>query len=286
MAQFHISSVLLIGIFFISTGNAEIYKWVDDKGNVHYGDCPPASCESEEVQIAPTPSDQAIKEAQDRFKHLQEQRKKMQESRKEDAKRTKKPAVSYQTDAKCFTSLEDAWEGKIPDNREKVQRNTLKNAELRRLTKLFQSLEGHWRGNIEDITCVRPDATPPTKTYHYDFSLDAQWESDQLFKIEADLEGTETRAAYRQFYWLFLSQEGLRFRKATTDISFKIDQPGNDVEILKIGNNSIKFFWRRGGPVRRTNVFSLRKAGRSFNISEFFYVQGMLAGKRFWTIER
>jgi glutaredoxin len=33
----------------MSSGSAELYKWVDDKGNIHYGDSPPAKADLKEI---------------------------------------------------------------------------------------------------------------------------------------------------------------------------------------------------------------------------------------------
>lgn len=140
---------------------------------------------------------------------------------------------------------------------------------------------------MADINCLRRDATPPIETYHYDFRLDARWKADKLFGIEADLEGEESDADLRrQFLWILLSRDGVRFWSAMIDIVPELDKPRYDVEIHKIENDSVTFFSRHGGAVRRTNVISFRKGGRGFSIKEFVYVQGELAGKRLWTIEK
>ena len=36
---------------------AEIYKWVDENGNVHYSDAPPLSTKTENVRVQSAPSD-------------------------------------------------------------------------------------------------------------------------------------------------------------------------------------------------------------------------------------
>jgi hypothetical protein len=286
-AKVFISLVLLFGLIIPSAAFAEVYRWVDNEGNVHFGDCPPTSCESEAVQIAPTPSNQTIERAKERFKRLQEYQNKLREDRKEEANRIGKPAASPSPDVECFSSLVDAWDGEVPDTREEIKRSPLSKTELRRFNNFFQALKGRWRGHMVDIQCIRPEATPPTKSYHYDFRLDARWEADQLFKIEADMESDEPEGGLRrQYFWILLSRDGLRFRKAVTDLSFELDRTRFDVEVLSSGKNAIVFFLRRGGTLRRTNVFSLHRAGRDFTISEFFYVQGTLAGKRLWTLER
>lgn len=44
----------------LTVANAEVYKWVDENGNVHFTDAPPPKQKTEEVKIqrAPTPSPQ------------------------------------------------------------------------------------------------------------------------------------------------------------------------------------------------------------------------------------
>jgi len=81
-------------------------------------------------------------------------------------------------------------------------------------------------------------------------------------------------------------REGLRFRRARTDLSFQLDRPGNDAEIVELTSNSLTFFWRRGGRIPRTNVMSISREGRGISIREFAYVRGQLSGKRFWEIDR
>jgi hypothetical protein len=268
-------------------GLAEVFKWVDEKGNVHFADSPPASSPSEKVDIAPARTHQSAEEARERFERLQEYQQQLRESRKDETRLGAKPVISSPPDVKCFTSLADAWAGKVSDTREAVQRSALSKSELRQMESMFQALEGHWHGEMVDINCLRPEAKPPTESDHYNFRLKAQWEADQLFEIGADLEPQEKEGSLRrQFFWILLSLDGLRFRKSTEDLSFELDKPRYDVEIMKSGKNAITFFVRRGGTQRRMNVFSFHKAGKSFTIREFFFVQGVLAGKRLWSTER
>lgn len=282
--------LIICSLLFAAVAIGAVYKWVDDEGNVHYGDTPPKDQEKETIDIAPAPPPKTIIEEQDRAKQPKTEEEVLRDGEtdevlQEDVEAAKQPVARYTTDIKCFTPLTEAWGGRIADTREGVTREPFKNDEHKQLMTLFDALEGRWSGRIEDVTCQSPGAEPPSKTHDYKFSLDARWQSKQRFWIEAELEGArETRAVLRQFFWFLLSTDGLRFRKATTDISFDLDKPGNDVEILEMGNNILTFYWRRGGAVRRTNVFSINKIGRSFTISEYFYVQGVLAGKRIWKL--
>jgi hypothetical protein len=53
-----------------------IYKWTDQEGNVHFTDCPPPpGCKVESVMVQPVPSEQQIRQAQEKLeKLLEEQR--------------------------------------------------------------------------------------------------------------------------------------------------------------------------------------------------------------------
>jgi hypothetical protein len=284
--------VFALGLVSGPTGSAEIYKWTDEKGNVHFGDTPPADSQPETMEAEPMPSDQAVQEAKDRVQRLQEYEEKSRESGKqgrqsEDRGPTERAAAGLPADAGCFASLEDTWGGRIADTRQHVSRKPLSDNELRRLRSLFRALEGRPGGTLEEMTCVGPDAEPSIITHRFKIDLYAQWQSNEVFEIESNLVGgQQTRAVLREFYHFLLSGDGLRFRKRRDDNWFNLDEPGNDVETLTVRNDSLTFFWRQGGRVRRANVFSLQKTGSGFTISEFFYVQGLLSGTRVWEIGR
>jgi hypothetical protein len=291
MNRLSILPILLFGLVIAPTAVADIYKWVDSDGNVHYGDCPPADCEPEKMQLAPAPSQQEIEEAQRRLDRLRQSAGEAQERRDEDSelvepKPVEKPPLGLALDPDCFTPVTNSWAGRITDTREQVLRQPLADIELRQLIELLRGLTGRWDGTIQDIACVNPAAELPVQTHRYRFRLNSRWQADQIFRMAADVDGIDTRQVFEQFFWLLPSRDGLRFRTANSNISFELDQPGNDVEILSAANNQLTFFWRRGGAVRRVNVFALQKVRRDFTIREFFYVQGTLAGKRIWKIEK
>lgn len=69
---------VLIGLgllAFTALAETEIYRWVDEEGNVHYSDCaPPPSCDAETIQAEPEPDPLEVRRAQERLdKMLAEQ---------------------------------------------------------------------------------------------------------------------------------------------------------------------------------------------------------------------
>jgi len=56
----------------VSAGDGgTIYKWTDKEGNVHYTDCPPPpGCKAATVTVQPEPSEQQVRQAQERLDEL------------------------------------------------------------------------------------------------------------------------------------------------------------------------------------------------------------------------
>lgn len=65
----------MVIVTFSAWADSEIYKWVDEEGNVHYSDCaPPPSCDAETIQAPQEPNAADVRRAQARLnKMLEEQ---------------------------------------------------------------------------------------------------------------------------------------------------------------------------------------------------------------------
>ena len=64
---------ILLSLALVPAAGAEgtIYKWKDKEGNVHYTDCPPPpGCEAATVAVKPVPSEQQVRQAQERLDKL------------------------------------------------------------------------------------------------------------------------------------------------------------------------------------------------------------------------
>lgn len=51
-----VAVLALLTTICLAAAASEVYKWVDENGNVHYSDSPPENVESEKVQIEASPS--------------------------------------------------------------------------------------------------------------------------------------------------------------------------------------------------------------------------------------
>jgi hypothetical protein len=72
-------------LFTISTPTVaqQIYKWVDDNGNVHYSDRPDPDAQAEEVFIKPSPDARSNEEPDEAIKRLQATSNELEASRQE-----------------------------------------------------------------------------------------------------------------------------------------------------------------------------------------------------------
>ena len=73
---------LVLSLAFTGASFAELYKWVDEEGHVHYGDCPPADCKAEQIETAPGPSEEEIKRSRERSEWLIQKQKQREDARK------------------------------------------------------------------------------------------------------------------------------------------------------------------------------------------------------------
>lgn len=82
----------VLTLFSLGAGPG-IYKWVDDEGNVHYGDSPPDNVEAEPVHIeshtpeerAPT-SSRLVEDAENRYRRLEQEREARAVAREEEGR--------------------------------------------------------------------------------------------------------------------------------------------------------------------------------------------------------
>jgi hypothetical protein len=156
----------LTGLFCIPQLDAEIYKWVDEKGVIHYGNRLPGDSENVKIVSREYEHDEAAD--QERVKTDQkamdalteeikteeqqasvEKQKKSEEEQKKltEAKQTQPPlSVSD-----CFSPSYSIKQGRGVN--EAIIPRDLMEGEYQNLQKLFQSLEGNWKGNALVLVC-------------------------------------------------------------------------------------------------------------------------------------
>lgn len=74
---------LLVAFIAVFAG-AQVYKWIDDKGQVHFGDRPPKEQTAEEMELPEGPSEQETEKAREQLLNTLESRRARDESRREE----------------------------------------------------------------------------------------------------------------------------------------------------------------------------------------------------------
>ena len=85
---------LIILLFLSLAANAalaEMYKWVDDEGNVHYGDRPPVKNEFEKMKPPPAADEKEAMRLQQRTKNILQQQMQVDADRAREKQASRKP---------------------------------------------------------------------------------------------------------------------------------------------------------------------------------------------------
>lgn len=109
-----LTALLLLLVFLPLTVNAAVYRWVDDKGKVHYSDTPPPAAQAERTNIdtQATNSEQASAQQAAREKRIEQIEKTQAAEEKIAAIKAKKAARNAKL---CAEARE--WQTNIQRNR-------------------------------------------------------------------------------------------------------------------------------------------------------------------------
>ena len=102
---------ILLIILVAGIASAQVYKWVDEEGGVHFGDRPPESATPEEVILPEGPSEEEVRAAQEQFRETVESRGHAESAQGgaagavEATDGEKKEAIEEQRDRTCVEAL-------------------------------------------------------------------------------------------------------------------------------------------------------------------------------------
>lgn len=280
--------LLVFLVLFIGSAVSDIYKWTDESGTVQYGDCPPPECKSKKIEILPGPTAEESRRAQQSAEQLIDEQKQGEATGKLSKEPIKK-VVGQGWEADCFSSAEYVI-GPVRANpsRPLIPR-ALTTGEYNNLFRMLRSLKGRLRGNIDEVECLGTEDLPHMEMKAYDVEAKASHELDDILTIESDLRGIDSRTRQSQVFWLLLKNDWLRFGDMAT---IKHDAPQWDVDIITVKSDMFIFMrkFRRAGhnatSLQHIELRSLHISHRSFKLREWFYIQGILVGKRDWTLNR
>lgn len=275
-------------LLFLLTGaaHADLHKWVDESGQVNYGDCPPADCTSQTVDIPNPPSQEEVDRARERLERHQEIIQKLRTSR-QDASPVITPAPQklIPRELPCFDPLENILIGSAGELFTPIIPTILTNKQRRDLSQLFHKLDSHWRKGKASITiCGQMPKHLVTVKKHEDDDTRIEVNTNTTKnRLSMKLEWFDSKEAIRGADFISLLA-GDRLYFSTKPHFQNIAKPGNSVQILHLDKKSMLFLIkpriRRGFPYPQLRYLVV--SDNKGTLTELYYARNKLVERRNW----
>ena len=263
---------------------AEVYKWVDEEGRVHYGDQAPSKGEAERLQIESAVTGVSIAPAQEGIGAPAP-------SSPDEQASTKTPDAPVPQAAagipRCHSSLEAVLGPNSALLADDALLPALTSEEQERVAALLRSVRGRWKADVVEVQCHDRPATPASMELRHQGDIHMDWPYRGPWILQARLEELEHRVVRDEVLWLQV-EEGMLFAGISETTETTREQ--SRVAPLSVGEDHLS--WARryrqlsafGQSVSRTELRTLRVVGEGYTLVEFFYVQDLLSAYRSWSI--
>ncbi|MDJ0806648.1 MAG: DUF4124 domain-containing protein [Gammaproteobacteria bacterium] len=284
-------AALLCMALVCGNAQAEVYKWLDESGRVHYGDCPPADCNSQTLEIAAPPSAQEIERSRQRLERYQEIIQEYRAARAASPQAARSPLQLIPDDIPCFDPIENLLIGATSDIHAALTPTRLTNEQRRDLSNLFDKLDSPWRkGQVDSVTCSETSKHGVTDTRYAD-------DADDAVDLELDADALQHRLRMR-LDWYNETQK----KKARRIFNFAVGEhlyfnrnlylgnlqhPGNAVELLHLDRRSLLFLIKprvraAKGRIPMPEIRYLAVSDKQWALTELRYAQNRLIERRDW----
>jgi len=279
---------------------ADTYKWIDDSGEVHYGDSPPLGVDTQIVIIPKGPSPEDIERQQQQINDL------LEEYEEEPLLSPSiKPAQTTQShtrfpdDVACFSPLSDLVLSPSAEYYTPISPSSLAKKEQATLKHLLAKIKsrGTWRGTLFELECwgqsAQRNSSPISKYKNVEVEMKTEWDkSESLLTLDFEIP-YGPNLVYRLAVADFLYFNEIR----QSNITVRDD---NQVELLSHQQDSVAFLIKRYIPNRHHHRFSFNHHGtrlrgdiryievsdRNLKLVELYYYDGVLASSRTWLLSR
>jgi len=249
---------------YVLAGN--LYKWVDENGNIHYGDERPTenSHQVEEVELQPLNSFDNPLPTRIETPNTKEL-KVINEFTSKALKKT--IAKHYPTD--CFGPSPLAND--TPLNREKITK-----AQHKSLSLLIREMSGSWYGNALYFNCKGQIKDPVIEKIHYSASAEIRLKRSKDLIINFEMYSSKKRVTTHEDIELFLSEEHIAFSDYQSDETVLLNESTHHIELW------VENFPTAGVRNELVRIFEIQN--KKFTIKQFQYVNGALASVMQWNL--
>ena len=268
----------------------QVYQWVDEDGNVHFGDSPPDDANATAVDLPKGPSDAEVEKAQ---AQLQE----ALDARQAETAAAVDPAPAEQNtnrplpDFACYTPIQQVLRGPTKAAYDPVSPTALSVEQQRGVRAILSSAKGLWRGSSVELLCSGQLDSPKSENLYFNVSSTATWRDSQgLLILENRASGSRNRVNETRVSYIEVG-DALYYFDAKGDGNQTIDRTislrGNKAEGLYLDKISLAFMCkRRSFHVMRTELRHLKVTGGKLEFTELYFHNNLLTGSRVWTLTR
>lgn len=271
--------LVLTGLFCTQQMDAEIYKWIDENGVIHYGNILPSDSENVKIVSREYEHDEAadqerVKADQKAIDALTEEIK--AEEQQASVEKQKKLTEAKQTQpplsvSDCFSPSYSIRQGRGVN--EAVIPRDLMEDEYQNLQRLFQSLEGNWKGNALVLVCEGTPDNVRKVVDNFSVKSEGKMHSSGEFDLKATLHSQEKNVTHLENYHLYLDPQKLA---SEPDISV------SDLELISVSSGELAYVEKRqsrsgsGASEMRETVTTIKKTGEAFLLERSLYFNGRL----------
>ena len=294
------SGLLLLLVLISAVSLAQVYRWVDEKGGIHFGDNPPEEGDPEERVLPEGPSEKEIAQAQEDLRKRLEGREisdEVIESERRDAEAVAlekaEPKAGIESirneELVCFTPLSVFVEGDSAKQFVPITPSELTGDQKMLLNDLFGGIGRYWRGNIIDVACMGNAEEPDSKSLEFEVKTIVDWnDRESQLVVETDATGKDDRSVeiltdrYKVGDALYITGG-----KVLSEGFFNIAVKGNRVEIMTLEGNTLIFLVKRHAkPARRnTEIRYIQLAKNRLLFQEIHFANDdTLTGWKTWTL--
>ena len=282
------SILTMLALVLAGVVTAQVYRWVDESGRVHFGDRPPDAKEARPVAVTPGPSKEEVEQAQQRLRRTLERQQtsdKKEERLDPEEKVSDVPAI-IPDNVKCHAPLSDFIDGPSGDTHTPISATLVSKAQRQSLIRLFSEIDGYWQGTITHVGCKGKTSDPKSWITKGKVRTNADWNARKSrLSIESDYTG-ESGAVDRIFHNIEVGSV-LYFTEHPTR---SIDRKHNEVEVLASNQKELLFLTKQwqaklgGGALPRAHIRYLEISGRKLKLRELLFHMGMLVDSSTWVL--
>jgi len=250
----------------VLSGN--LYKWVDENGNIHYGDEFPTETprELEKFELQPINS----------FKNLAPNNKFLISEELEAIDKKDIFEASKTKNTNRDIKLTDCFSPSPLANDTPLKREKLTKEQHKSLSDFLSKMKGSWHGQAIYFDCKEETNAPRILKQRYTSSAEVRLKRFKELTMNFKMYSVKKRITKHENIELFLSDEHLSFSHYQSDETVMLNAAEHHVELW------VEYFPVAGVRNELVRIFEIKN--KLFTIKQFQYINGALTSIMLWNL--